>query len=494
MCGIAGIYGTKCDKEKISRILDRIRHRGPDDYGTFLCHEASFLHARLSIIDVDGGRQPIFNESGTICIVFNGEIYNYKKLRQRLKQEHTFSTNTDTEVVLHLYEEIGEACFSLLDGMFALAIYDGEKGLILARDPLGIKPLYICEDKKNVFFASEMKALIGLAPNFKEFPAGNYYRFSKGYSKFFSLTKEREPVNSMEQAVKGVYHYLTEAVNKRLMSDVPLGVFLSGGLDSSIIAALAVKEIPELNTFAVGMVGSEDLKYARLCADYLGTNHHEFLYTLNDMLDVLPEVIYYLESYDAALVRSAVPNYFLSRLASRHVKVILSGEGADELFSGYHYLKNLSQMDLNRELLEITGALHNTNLQRCDRMSMAHGIEARVPFLDVDFVRYALSIPVSMKIGPNNQEKWVIRKAFSDILPEEIAFRKKKKFSEGAGSYQALAQVAEKTISDVSFARAVATSSGHKIKNKEELMYYRIFREYYPEDSVEKAIGFSRSL
>jgi len=494
MCGIAGIFGTKCDKEKMNLILEKIRHRGPDDYGTFLSHEASFLHARLSIIDVDGGKQPILNESGTICIIFNGEIYNYKKLRQMLKQEHTFSTNTDTEVVLHLYEELGEECFSLLDGMFALAIYDGEKGLILARDPLGIKPLYIYEDKKNVYFASEMKALLGVVPNFKEFPAGNYYRFGKGYNKFFSLTKDMKPVSSMEEAVGGVYHYLKEAVNKRLMSDVPLGVFLSGGLDSSIIAALAAREIPGLNTFAVGMEGSEDLKYARLCADYLGTNHHEFLYTLDDMLDALPKVIYYLESYDAALVRSAVPNYFLSRLASEHVKVVLSGEGADELFSGYHYLKKLSQKDLNKELLEITGSLHNTNLQRCDRMSMAHGIEARVPFLDADFVRYALSIPVSMKMGPDNQEKWVIRQAFSNILPKEIAYRKKKKFSEGAGSFQAFAQVAEKTISDASFARAVATSSGHKINNKEELMYYRIFRDYYPEDSVEKAIGFSRSL
>ncbi|MEL7563757.1 MAG: asparagine synthase B [Dehalobacterium sp.] len=494
MCGIAGVFGTRYEKEKMNQILKKIRHRGPDDYGTFISKEATFLHARLSIIDVDGGKQPIFNETGTICIIFNGEIYNYKKLRKLLKQEHTFSTNTDTEVVLHLYEEMGEDCFPLLDGMFALAIYDGEKGLFLARDPLGIKPLYICEDKKNVYFASEMKALLGVAPNFKEFPAGSYYQFGKGYHKFFSLKKEMEPVTGMEEAIGGVYHYLKEAVNKRLMSDVPLGVFLSGGLDSSIIAALAAQEIPGLNTFAVGMEGSEDLKYARLCADYLGTNHHEFLYTLDDMLDILPKVIYYLESYDAALVRSAVPNYFLSRLASEHVKVVLSGEGADELFSGYHYLKKFSQKDLNKELLEITGALHNTNLQRCDRMSMAHGIEARVPFLDVNFVRYALSIPVSMKIGPDNQEKWVIRQAFSQIIPQEIAFRKKKKFSEGAGSFQAFAEVAEKTISDAGFARAVAASSGHRIKNKEELMYYRIFREYYPEDSVEKAIGFSRSL
>ncbi|ATW24439.1 asparagine synthase B [Candidatus Formimonas warabiya] len=494
MCGIAGVFGSRCKKEKMDVMLNKIRHRGPDDFGTFACQEASFIHARLSIIDVDGGKQPIFNESGTVCIIFNGEIYNHEKLRQMLKEEHNFSTNTDTEAILHLYEEIGENCVSLLDGMFAFAIYDVEKGLLLARDPLGIKPLYISEWQGNVFFASEMKAFLGIVPHFKEFPAGTYYQSGIGYCKFFSLPGETGFENTVEQTVEGIRHYLKEAVKKRLMSDVPLGVFLSGGLDSSIIAALAAEEIPDLNTFAVGMKGSEDLKYARICAEYLGTKHHEYSYTLDDMLEALPDVIYYLESYDAALVRSAIPNYFLSRLASEHVKVVLSGEGADEIFSGYHYLKKFSQEELFKELVQITGALHNTNLQRCDRMSMAHGLEARVPFLDVNLVRYAFSIPISMKTDPDRQEKWILREAFSRMLPDEIVFRRKSKFSEGAGSFRSLAQIAEETISDAEFVRSAVIPGRRKLRNKEELMYYRIFHKFYPAESVEKAIGFSRSL
>lgn len=494
MCGIAGVFGRQNEKETMDLMLDKIRHRGPDDFGVFNCQDASFLHARLSIIDVEGGAQPIFNETGSACIIFNGEIYNHKKLRGLLKNKHDFSTESDTEVILHLYEEMGEGCIPLLDGMFAFAIYDEEKGLLLARDPLGIKPLYISETEENIYFASEMKALLEMVPDFEEFPAGSFYRSGVGYTKFFSLPKDSSMVSTMEEGVEQIRYYLRRAVHKRLMADVPLGVFLSGGLDSSIIAALAAEEIDGLNTFSVGMSDGEDLKYARMCAEYLGTNHHEYNYDINEMLEILPEVIYFLESFDAALVRSAIPNYFLSRLASQHVKVALAGEGADEIFSGYQYLKKLSKQELSKELVQITEALHNTNLQRCDRMSMAHGLEARVPFLDVDMVRCAFHIPLNYKLGPDNQEKWILRQAYCDMLPEEIVFRKKSKFSEGAGSFQALAEVAEENITDLEFARSAVLADGRCLKNKEELMYYRIFREYYPEDSAENAIGFSRSL
>jgi asparagine synthase (glutamine-hydrolysing) len=291
-----------------------------------------------------------------------------------------------------------------------------------------------------------------------------------------------------------IRHLLERAVIKRLMSDVPLGVFLSGGLDSSIIAAIAARHLPRLKTFSVGTENSEDRKYAILCSDFLGTDHYERIYTLDDMLSVLPEVIYHLESYDAALVRSAIPNYLLAKLAAEHVKVVLSGEGADEIFSGYHYLKSLDGGDLYRELLEITNALHNTNLQRCDRMSMAHGLEARVPFLDVDVVNYAFGLPTGLKLGPDDTEKWILRQAFEDYLPHEIASRRKSKFSEGCGSCHALLAVAEEQISDSEYNRSCELPDGIILRNKEELLYYRIFKQFFPSESAHRAVGLSHSL
>lgn len=492
MSGIAGIFGTKCDKEKMSIMVDKMRHRGIADYVDFSGQEDTFLNAHLSQNEKDC--QPIYNEQDSICTVFSGQLYNYQELRQILKGKHRFSTDSDGELVLHLYEEKGAEFISLLDGIFAFAIYDVDKGLLLARDPLGIKPLYISDEGANIYFASEMKALVDVTSDFIEFPQGEYYQSGKGFSNAFSLSPDIASVTDMEEAEEEIYRYLKQGVNKRLVTEEPMGVYLSGGLDSSILAALMVQEMPGVDSFAVGMAGSGDLKHARLCADYLGTNHHEFVYDINDMLEVLPDVIYHLESYDAALVRSSVPNYLLARLASEEVNVVLSGEGADELFCGYPYLKELPEEELSQELIDVMGTLHNTGLQRGDRMSMAYGVEARVPFLDLDFIRYAFKIPISMKYGPDNQEKWVLRRAFSDILPEEIVYRKKDKFSVGAGSSTLLAQIAEEKISEAEFAQGLVTPSGHQIGNKEELMYYQIFREFYPEDAVDKAIGFSRSL
>ena len=475
-------------------MIRKLQHRGPDGTGMFYVEDACMMHGRLAIIDVDGGSQPIFNEDGSICIVFNGEIYNHRSIRNKLAGKHHFTTNTDTEVILHLYEEVGEECVKHLDGMFAFAVYDSAKGLMLARDPLGIKPLYTGEYDGDIYFASEIKALHGIIPHFSEFPAGHYCSTASGMHRYFSIEYGIQQVDTAEKAVNGVRYYLKESVKKRLMSDVPLGVFLSGGLDSSIIAALARKKIPYLKTFSVGMAESADREYAKLCADYLGTDHYELVYTPDDMLSALSEVIYHLESYDAALVRSAVPNYFLCKLASQHVKVVLSGEGADELFSGYHYLKDLDEEALGQELVDITESLHNTNLQRCDRMSMAHGIEARVPFLDVDMLRLAFCIPLDLKLGANGIEKWVLREAFKNDLPQEVVYRRKSKFSEGCGSSNVLDRIAEETISDGAFERERILPYGRTIPSKEELMYYRIFSKFYPAESALETVGFSRSL
>ena len=495
MCGIAGISGTHLDHNRLEMMLSKIGHRGPDNCSDCVHNDTILGHTRLSIIDVEGGNQPLFNEDSTICIIFNGEIYNHKILRKRLEKSHTFQTDSDTEVILHLYEEIGDECVKYLDGMFSFAISDKNKGLFLARDPLGIKPLYISITDNCIYFASEIKALQGAVSHFSEFPAGCLYQSEIGIKKYFNIISDKTTkISVIENDIKELRTLLETAIVKRLMSDVPLGVFLSGGLDSSIIAAVAAKHIPELKTFSVGMDISEDRRYASMCSDYLGTKHYERLYNLDDMLEVLPNVIYHLESYDAALVRSAVPNYILAKLASEHVKVVLSGEGADELFSGYHYLKDLNDIDIYSELLEITNALHNTNLQRCDRMSMAHGLEARVPFLDVDVVNFAFSLPNDHKLNANNIEKWILRQAFSDILPNEIVFRKKSKFSEGCGSSQVLATVAENIISDSIFNGEKQLPNGSIIQSKEEFMYYQIFHEIFPSTSAIKVVGHSRSL
>lgn len=494
MCGIAGIVGTPARSNDLELMLLKLEHRGPDDHARCAHSNAKLGHARLSIIDVEGGRQPMFNENGTICIVFNGEIYNHQALRSYLEPMHTFKTRTDTEVILHLYEELGEKCLALLDGMFAFAITDSTRGLFLARDPLGIKPLYTSWKGDCVYFASEIKAMQSVVEEYDEFPAGHYYQTDCGLQRYFSLLGKHNEAQSTENLSLRLKCLLERAVIKRLMSDVPLGVFLSGGLDSSIIAAIAARRVPRLKTFSVGTEDSEDRSFAVLCSEYLGTDHYERIYTLDDMLTALPKVIYYLESYDAALVRSAIPNYFLAQLASEHVKVVLSGEGADELFSGYHYLKDIDSSDLYTELIQITGALHNTNLQRCDRMSMAHGLEARVPFLDVDVVRFAFSLPTELKLGPDNVEKWILRQAFADCLPKQIVLRRKSKFSEGCGSSKALAAVAEEDISDAAFDRHCQLPDGSILRNKEELMYYRIFKELFPSDSAHKAVGHSRSL
>lgn len=494
MCGIAGVFGSSDNVEPLQSMLEKLSHRGPDDEGVYHSGVASFAHARLSIIDIAEGKQPIFNEDQTLCIVFNGEIYNYRELRESLAERHEFLTDTDTEVILHLYEELGDECVGKLDGMFAFAIYDADDNLFLARDPLGIKPLYVSHQADDLYFASEMKALTGNVTDIEEFPAGHCYHSERGLKRYFSIPRDCVCDLTPAEAKKEIRRLLERAVEKRLMSDVPLGVFLSGGLDSSIIAAIAGREVSNLNTFSVGMPDGEDLQYSQLAAEYLETRHQSYTYTFDEMLSALPEIIYHLESYDAALVRSAIPNYFLARLASRHVKVALSGEGADELFGGYHYLKEFDEDDLHDELVDITEGLSNTNLQRVDRMTMAHGIEGRVPFLDIDLLRYAFRMPVHLKTTCGKPEKWILREAFKEYLPDEIVYRTKEKFSAGCGSANAMADLAENEITDWDFERSQILPDGRRLKNKEELMYYRIFRGWYGDKSAHSLVGASRSL
>ncbi len=494
MCGIVGIANPD-EGRTVEAMLESLRHRGPDDAGIHRDEYSSLGHARLSIIDLAGGTQPMSDSEGARHVVFNGEIYNYRELRQQIGAGH-FRTDSDTEVLLHLAGGEGQPAdwVSRLDGMFAFALADRGR-ITLARDPLGIKPLYVGKRKGALVFGSEIKAMLVASDQVHEFPAGHVYTTGAGLHPYFGLRCSRETVNDAERARRGIQARLAKAVYKRLLADVPVGVFLSGGLDSSLVAALARRHKTPLDSFAVGTEDSEDLGRSREVAEFLGTRHHERVYTASEALRALPEVIYYLESFDCALVRSAVPNFFLARLAREHVKVALSGEGADELFAGYEYLKGIERKSLQEELRNITLGLHNTNLQRCDRMSMAHGLEVRVPFLDMDLVRYAFRVHTRLKQrGEDRTEKWILRRVADGILPAEIVRRRKAKFAAGSGLGDRLARVAEHEITDEEFARECEVADGVSLRSKEELLYYRIFREQYPADILVPLVGRSRSV
>jgi asparagine synthase (glutamine-hydrolysing) len=392
----------------------------------------------------------------------------------------------------------------LLNGMFAFVI-SWKEDLFLARDPLGIKPLYWDHKKgEHLHFASEVKALSKITDIIREFPAGYWYHNKQGLHRYYtvenSLHGDGLPgIQTEEKALQAIRASNKAAVRKRLMSDVPLGVSLSGGLDSSIISMIASRDKPSLQSFAVGTENGEDLNAAQLMADKLGTRHHEYIYSEQDMLEILPDVVYYLESFDPALVRSAIPNFMLSRMASDHVKVMLTGEGADELYAGYSYLQRYDDADdLQEELVQITADLHNTNLQRGDRMSMAHGLEARVPFLDTDSVSLALSIPPEWKLQRGGRPaKDLLRRSYDNLLPETIVNRPKMKFSKGAGSSDILAERAEELISDADFKKEKSRLNDqwdYTLQNKEALIYYRMLNEHYQDEWIMPIMGTSRSL
>jgi asparagine synthase (glutamine-hydrolysing) len=497
MCGIVGLFEGS-DTQKVKTMLENISHRGPDGHGVMDVPNGTLGHARLAILDVEGGHQPMHYQ-GT-SIVFNGEIYNYRELKRKHLPDLHVKTHSDTEVLIYLYRKFGPEFVELLDGMFAFAIeHNGET--FLARDPIGIKPLYYgtSKDGKRFFFASEIKALVGLVESIKEFPAGHWYHSRIGWKKYYQLEETIRPFDGTEDdALPAIKSTLREAVYKRLLADVPVGMSLSGGLDSSIVTALAREETEQLHSFAVGVEGSSDLAAAQQMSKYLDTIHHEYIYSTQDMVAALPDVLYHLESFDPALIRSAIPNYFLAKLASEYVKVMLTGEGADEIYAGYDYLGAFESPDeLQDEMIYITKALHNTNLQRADRMSMAFGLEARVPFLDVQSISLAMGIPAAWKLHRSRTPKSLLRQSFADDLPDEIVNRPKQKFSMGAGSSDLITQHADIEISDQEFSsecQRLKQEWGYELQNKETLYYYGITREFYDDEWILPTMGSSRSL
>jgi len=480
MCGILGVHGSTQSPELN---LDMLHHRGPDGTHSTTTRTGTLGHTRLAIVDLIEGDQPINSPDGRCWMICNGEIYNHQSIRDELS-DYDYQTHTDSEVILALYERYGLDAVKHLDGMFAFAVLDTESDtLYMARDPLGIKPLYYgwCDDA--FYFSSEIKALQHLCDAIQEFPPAHFYTHECGFVQYYDLQAVSDTAyaqgTSQQPTLAEIHDTLKRAVHKRLMSDVPVGVYLSGGLDSTIVAALVAQEMPDVHSFSVGVEGSEDIKQARLAAQQLGTQHHEYIYDMDEILQALPDVIYHLESFDPLLVRSAIPNYFLAKLTRQYVTVVLTGEGADELYAGYHYLKQFTDKQLHDELVQLTATLYNCNLQRCDRMTMAHSIEGRVPFLDTEFVELSMRVPLDEKIKREaGIEKWALRKAFEALLPDNVAWRVKEQFSKGAGSSTMLEKLADEHISDVEFAherRLILAETGHHITTKEMLFYYREF-------------------
>ncbi|TDE59049.1 asparagine synthase (glutamine-hydrolyzing) [Nonomuraea mesophila] len=496
MCGIAALYQEQAGSDPLHTraagewMLSRITHRGPDDNDHRLVGERAWLgHNRLSIVDLAGGRQPL-NSAGGWSLVCNGEIYNHTDLRAGLGRER-FATSSDSEAALVLLHMCGPGAFDRLQGMWALCAAAPDGRFVAARDPLGIKPLYWARTADGLHFASELRAFPPEVQAATEaFPPGCYWTPETGLVRFAEAVPRGRagrwdgvPAADAESATREV---LADSVVRHLMADVDVGVFLSGGLDSSIVAAVAAAEYrsrgERLKTFAVGTPGSPDLLAAREVAEHLGTEHHETLLDAGRAISVVDQVVASVESFDASLIRSAVPNWFLSELASRHVKAVLTGEGADELFAGYDYYHrgHAEPGRLERELRRTLGRLHGLNLQRCDRVTMAHGLEARVPFLDADVIAHAMSLPPELKsLEPDGMEKGHLRRAFTGWLPERLLWRRKVQFGTGSGAQDLLTPHFDARVGDGEFATAVE-ESGVDLRTKEELAYYRVFRRALP--------------
>lgn len=474
-------------------MLDRLRHRGPDDRGELTIGNAWLGHTRLSIVDVAGGHQPMTVKDPGFVIVANGEIYNHRDLRADLDRDHegrpvAWQTASDSEVALHLIDREGPAGLAKLRGMFALAFSDGQERFLLARDPVGIKPLYWASHDGTVVAASELKAFDpGVRPWVETFPPGHYWTPAGGLVRFATAVPDhvREPQDRPElsdaEELAEIRDVLVTAVDRRMMGDVPVGCFLSGGLDSSIIAAIASRWTQRrghrLQTFAVGTPDSPDLAAARVVAKVLGTDHHEAVLSPEENLDVVPEVVRSIEHFDPSLVRSAVANYVLAELTARHVKVVLTGEGADELFGGYEYLHE-GDYDhpehLHSELVRSVEELHGLNLQRCDRVTMAHGLEARVPFLDVDVIEAVLALPPAHKLPTGDRmEKDLLRRAFKGWIPDSVLWRTKEQFGDGSGAASVRSTVGDSVkLSEFDLERGAIVPP---LRTREEVAYHRIW-------------------
>lgn len=463
MSGIAGTDAIS-DISTVEEALSSISHRGQS--GTRIVQRKAGTLGQVW----NEAQDHVMEGEEQAPVVLDGEIHNWYDLSP--------GATSPLEAIEQAYEERGPGFVEELDGHFALAVA-GADGLFVARDPLGVVPLYYTVTER-LCFASEVKALCNGAAEVAEFPPGHYRDPHRGFRQYAEMEAQEVRDDSPAVLANELRHLLVAAVAKRI-SNGHTGSWLSGGLDSSVIAALARRQTAELHTFAVGLQGATDLLYARIVADFIHTKHHELLCTREDLLTALPDVIYHLESFDALLVRSSLTNYLVARLASDYVPAALSGEGGDELFAGYEYLKSFEPSALQAELIDITGRLHNTALQRVDRCSKAHGLIAHVPFLDQDVVSFALTIPSRYKLNrkAGMVEKWILRRAAEELLPPDVVERPKAKFWQGAGVEDILGEYAEQTVSDADFAAERQLPGGGALNTKEELMYYRIFREHF---------------
>jgi asparagine synthase (glutamine-hydrolysing) len=494
MCGIVAAFG-EVDTGKCERMLNRIQHRGPDDTGILALDAAWLGHQRLSIVDVSRGRQPLANGDGTAWIVGNGEIYNHEDLSAKLPPG-ILRTQSDTEAALHLVMRDGPASVAELSGMFALAMVTTTGDGLVARDPMGVKPLYWINGADGTLFASELRAFDAEdRPRVASFPPACLWTPATGIVRYAnSVPVDVCPARRAQQPVwdhavlDRVRNSLVLSVQRRMMSDVGVGVFLSGGLDSAIVAAIAAEYTRRrgdvLPTFAVGTKDSSDLLAARRVAEFIGSDHHEVIATAESIGEELANAVEVIEHYDPALVRSAVPNLLLAREASKKVKVVLTGEGADELYGGYSYVHTpefAHPNALHAELVRSLEQLHHLNLQRCDRTTMYFGLEAREPFLDTNVVRTALTLPAEWKKTTDGRlEKAVLREAFTDWLPEELLWRGKEQFGDGSGAGEVLAALAL----DAANAADVRGNSRQPpdswaLRSDEEILYYRIWQRYF---------------
>ncbi len=518
MCGIAAIFKIKEQTQELRKkaleMAKKIRHRGPDWSGIYCGGSAILAHERLSIVDPQSGGQPLYSPDKKQILAVNGEIYNHREIRERFKGRYEFQTGSDCEVILALYREKGTDFLEDLSGIFAFALYDEEKDdFLIARDPIGVIPLYIGRDKEGkIYCASELKALEGFCDSYEPFLPGHCYIGSEGvmkrwytrdWMKYDESLPETVSSETYQQEVTAVHDALEDAVRRQLMSDVPYGVLLSGGLDSSVISAIAkqfaAKRIetdgqkdawwPQLHSFAVGLEGSPDLAKAREVADFIGTVHHEIHYTIQEGLDAIRDVIYYIETYDVTTVRASTPMYLLARvIKSMGIKMVLSGEGADEVFGGYLYFhKAPDARAFHEETVRKLSKLYLYDCLRANKSLSAWGVEGRVPFLDKEFLDVAMRIHPASKMCPGKTiEKKVVREAFAHLLPENVAWRQKEQFSDGVGYswIDTLKQITSEAVSDEQMAHAAERFPIHTPMNKEEYYYRSIFEEYFPSESA----------
>ena len=515
MCGIVAIFHveeqTQALRDKALRMSQKIRHRGPDWSGIYCGGHAILAHERLSIVDPESGQQPLYSPDRCQVLAVNGEIYNHKDLRERYKDQYQFQTGSDCEVILALYRDRGIDFLEELNGIFAFALYDETRDeFLIARDPIGVIPLYIGYDADGkVYVASELKALEGQCDRYEPFLPGHYYWSGEGkmHRYYHRDWMDYDQVKDNKASVTAIHDGLEAAVRRQLMSDVPYGVLLSGGLDSSIISAVAEKYAdmrieddsktkaywPRLHSFAVGLKGAPDLAKARLVADHIGTVHHEINYTIQEGLDAIRDVSYFIETDDVTTVRASTPMYLLARvIKSMGIKMVLSGEGADEIFGGYLYFhKAPDARAFHEETVRKLSKLYLYDCLRANKSLAAWGVEGRVPFLDKEFLDIAMRTNPEAKLCPGMMmEKKILRQAFADMLPDEVAWRQKEQFSDGVGYswIDTLKAVTAAAVTDEQMAHAAERFPINTPQNKEEYYYRSIFAEHFPSDSAARSV------